>query len=107
MQVTPESGQNQQVKGSDGSISLENKDNIDWFAFQESLKQIGCMGIVDLEGPQAGSRVFNSEKRINAGKFIGVFAIGTILWGMTKLRKGQPLFAEDVEVVDDLYSYYH
>ena len=106
-QVTPESGQNQQVKNSDGSTTLEIKDGIDWFAFQESLKQLGCMGIVDLEGPQAGSRVFNSEKRINAGKFIGVFAIGTILWGMTKLRKGQPLFAEDVEVVDDLYSYYH
>ncbi len=106
-QVTPDSGQNQQVKNSDGSTTLENKDGIDWFAFQESLKQLGCMGIVDLEGPQAGSRVFNSEKKIFAGNFVGVATIGLILWGMNKMRKGKSFFAENVEVVDDLYSYYH
>jgi len=65
------------------------------------------MGIVDLEGPQAGSRVFNSEKKIFAGNFVGVATIGLILWGMNKMRKGKSFFAENVEVVDDLYSYYH
>lgn len=107
IQVTPESGQNQQVKNTDGSSSLQNKDGIDWFAFQESLKDLGCMGIVDLEGPKAGSQVFNSERRIFAGNFTGIVAIGVILWSMNKLRKGTFLSAEGIEVVDDLSAFYH
>lgn len=107
MQVTPESGQNKQVKRSDGSVVLENQDGIDWFKFQEALGQLGCMGIVDLEGPQSGSRVFNSERRIYAGNIMGLATIGLVLYGMSQLRKKGVFNADSVEVVDDLYSYYH
>ena len=107
MKVTPETGQNQQVKKDDGSTVLENKDGIDWFAFQEALKPMGCMGIIDLEGPKSGSRMFNSESRILAGNLAGITAIGLILIGMTKLRKNKPFSAEGIEIVNDLHSFYH
>ena len=105
--ITPETGQNQQVKQSNGSSVLQNKAGVDWFAFQESLKQLGCMGIIDLEGPKSGSSVFNSEARIYAGNLMGIATIGVILWGMSKLRKSNIFSADNIEVVDDLSRYYH
>lgn len=107
MEITPESGQNQSIKREDGSTVLENEAGVDWFSFQEALGKLGCMGIVDLEGPQQGSRVFNSERRTYMGNIAGVLGIGLILWGMVKLNKSSKLSAENIEVVNDLYSYYH
>ncbi|MCH9717330.1 MAG: hypothetical protein K0U52_09630 [Gammaproteobacteria bacterium] len=105
--ITPETGQNQQVKQQDGSMTLANKAGVDWFAFQESMGQLGCMGIIDLEGPKSGSTVFNSEGRIRMGNFAGIAAIGVILYGLTKLRKINIQNAETIQVVDDLASFYH
>lgn len=106
MAVTPETGQNKQVKQSDGSVTLQNEAGVDWFAFQEALGQLGCMGIVDLEGPQSGSQVFNSERRSMAGGLVGIISLGVILYGLSRFRK-TGLRAEDIEVVDDMVSYYH
>jgi hypothetical protein len=106
MAITPETGQNKQVKQSDGSLVLQNEAGVDWFAFQEALGQLGCMGIVDLEGPRAGSQVFNSERRSMTGGIVGLLSIGVILYGLSKLR-GKSLRAEDIEVVDDMVSFYH
>ena len=64
------------------------------------------MGIVDLEGPQAGSQVFNSERRSMAGGLVGLISLGVILYGLSRFRK-KGLRAEDIEVVDDMVSYYH
>jgi hypothetical protein len=107
MTITVESGQNQQVKKPDGSITLENQSGVDWFAFQEALRQHGCMGIVDLEGPNQGSTYFNSEGKIMASNLLGFAAIGIILFGLNKLRKQKPFSADTVQIVDDLAAYYH
>ena len=106
-QITAETGQNQQVKQKDGSVTLSNRAGVDWFAFQEALGQLGCMGIVDLEGPKAGSRVFNSESRIRMGNVLGFATIGVILYGLTKLSKINIQNAESIQIVDDLASFYH
>lgn len=103
--ITVESGQNNQVKQPDGSIALQNQSGVDWFAFQEALGKMGCMGIIDLEGPNQGSKYFNSEGRIMAGNLGGVVMIGLILWGMTKITKSKPFNADSIQVVDDLASY--
>ena len=107
MKITPENGQNRQVKRDDGSTTLENEAGVDWFALQEAFGKMGCMGIIDLEGPESGSEVFNSEKRTYMGNIAGVLSIGLILYAMSKLNKSKILSAEGIEVVDDLYSYYH
>jgi len=55
--ITPESGQNSNAP--DGS--LVNDAGVNWFAFQDSLGEMGYMGLMDLEGPSQGSREFKSE----------------------------------------------
>lgn len=37
--------------------SLKNEAGVDWFAFQEALGKLGYMGIIDIEGPQGGTKV--------------------------------------------------
>lgn len=106
MTISVESGQNQQVKKDDGSVTLANQSGVDWFKFQESLGGLGCMGIIDLEGPSSGSSYFNSEGRIVAGNFGGIVLIGAILYAMYRIRQGKGFNAENIQVVDDLYSYY-
>ena len=108
MSITVQSGQNQQVKRNDGSVVLQNESQVDWFAFQEALGNLGCMGIVDIEGPSGGSQYFNSEGRLIAGNLGGLAIIGFILWGLHRINKdGIGLKAENIEIVDDLTSYYH
>ena len=105
--ITVESGQNNQVKQPDGSVTLNNQSGVNWFAFQEALGNLGCMGIVDLEGPNRGSTYFNSEGRIVAGNLGGFALIGLIIWGMVKITKGKAFNSENIQVIDDLAAYYH
>tara|TARA_R110000824_G_scaffold188189_1_gene369522 strand:+ start:225 stop:1046 length:822 start_codon:yes stop_codon:yes gene_type:complete len=107
MTISVQSGQNQQVKQKDGSVVLSNESGVDWFKFQEALGGMGCMGIVDLEGPKAGSTYFNSEGRIMAGNLGGLLLITAALYGMYKLSKGDIFNADSIQIVDDLGAYYH
>tara|TARA_R110000824_G_scaffold314142_7_gene501030 strand:- start:4144 stop:4986 length:843 start_codon:yes stop_codon:yes gene_type:complete len=107
MAISVESGQNRQVKQKDGSVALSNESRVDWFKFQEALGSVGCMGIVDLEGPTSGSKYFNSEGRIMAGNFGGIALILALLWGMNKISGGFTFNSQDIEVVDDMAAYYH
>ena len=99
MGITVQSGQNNQVKQDDGSVALQNEAGVDWFAFQEALGRLGCMGLIDLEGPSSGSAYFNSEGRIMAGNFAGIIAIGIIVIGLSKLHKMQPFKAENIPII--------
>ena len=107
MAITAQSGQNSQVKQDDGSVALQNEAGVDWFAFQEALGRLGCMGLIDLEGPSSGSAYFNSEGRIMAGNFAGIIAIGIIVIGLSKLHKMQPFKAENIPIIEDLVTHYH
>ena len=107
MAITVQSGQNNQVKQEDGSVTLQNDSRVDWFKFQEALGTMGCMGIVDLEGPNGGSQYFNSEGRIIAGNLGGIALIIGLLWGMNRITKGKGFKAENIQIVDDLAAYYH
>ena len=107
--ITASSGQNQSIQQEDGSTILKNDAGIDWFAFQEALGRMGCMGIVDLEGPQRGSKYFQSEGGLKAFNLGTVGAILLLFWFATRMnveyKKGN-LNAESIEVVDDLKDYY-
>ena len=106
MSITVESGQNHQVDKPDGSVSLENQSKVNWFSFQEALGKMGYMGIVDIEGPSKGARVFNSEAKIRAGNIGGVVLLSLIVLGLVSINKKQKvLSAENIQVVDDLAMY--
>ena len=106
MEISVESGQNHQVKKPDGSVSLENKSKVNWFSFQESLGKLGYMGIVDIEGPKKGAKIFNSENKIRAGNFGGIALMGLIIYGLIKMNnKNESKGAENIQVVDDLAMY--
>ena len=102
-QITPESGQNQSVKLEDGSTTLKNDLDIDWFAFQESLGRMGFMGIIDLEGPSKGAKVFNSEnyrKPKTIAGFVVMALAGVYLLRQFTTKSTGFLSAEGIEVVD-------
>jgi len=106
MSITVESGQNHQVDKPDGSVSLENQSKVNWFSFQEALGKMGYMGVVDIEGPSKGARVFNSEAKIRAGNIGGVVLLSLIVLGLVSINKKQKvLSAENIQVVDDLAMY--
>tara|TARA_R110000851_G_scaffold10854_3_gene38604 strand:- start:1297 stop:2127 length:831 start_codon:yes stop_codon:yes gene_type:complete len=106
MTISVNSGQNHQVDKPDGSISLENESKVNWFAFQEALGKLGYMGIVDIEGPSKGAKVFNSEAKIRAGNLSGVLVIGVLLLGLVNInKKSKGHSAENIQVIDDLSMY--
>ena len=94
--ITKESGQNSNA--SDGS--LQNDAGVNWFAFQDSLGELGYMGIMDLEGPSQGSREFKSEKmwgkNLSAVGLIAVVLAGLVYYNTRKTK----LFGADIEVID-------
>lgn len=105
--ITVESGQNQTVEMGDGSSRLKNEAGVDWFAFQEALGKLGCMGIVDLEGPQNGSRLFKSEGSLKVFNFGTLLLIGLLAYTIKKVNTGFKMGAEGIEVIDDLADYYN
>ena len=49
---------------------------MNWFAFQDTLGEMGYMGIMDLEVPAQGSREFKSEKMWGKNlSAVGIIAI--------------------------------
>jgi hypothetical protein len=76
--ISVDTATNQSVKLEDGSTTLKNELNIDWFKFQESLGSMGFMGIVDIEGPQSGSDSFKSETIMDGKNILGIGLMLTI-----------------------------
>jgi|TARA_R110002110_G_scaffold143888_3_gene332813 hypothetical protein len=76
--ISVDTATNQSVKLEDGSTTLKNELNIDWFKFQESLGSMGFMGIVDIEGPQSGSDSFKSETIMDGKNLLGIGLMLTI-----------------------------
>ena len=105
--ITVESGQNQTVEMNDGSSKLKNKSGVDWFAFQEALGKMGCMGIVDLEGPRSGSKMFQSESSLKVFNLGTLIVIGCLAYAVKKANTGFKFNAEGIEVIDDLSDYYN
>ena len=105
--ITVDSGQNQTVEMNDGSSKLKNKSGVDWFAFQEALGKMGCMGIVDLEGPQSGSKLFKSESSLKVFNLGTLIVIGFLAYAVKKANTGFNFNAEGIEVIDDLSDYYN
>ena len=95
--ITPESGQNSNA--SDGS--LKNSAGVDWFAFQEALGDMGYMGVMDLEGPTAGSKHFRSERMwvSNIG-LVGLVTAGLVGLLYFNSNKSSKSFGAEVEVID-------
>ena len=94
--ITPETGQNSNAP--DGS--LQNAAGVNWFAFQDTLGEMGYMGIMDLEGPAQGSREFKSEKLWSKN----LSAVGLIALALASLvyfnTKDTKLFGADIEVIE-------
>ena len=105
--ITVTSGQNSNVEMGDGSSRLKNEAGVDWFAFQEALGKLGCMGIVDLEGPMQGSRIFKSEGAIQAFNLGTLLLIGFMAYLVKKVNNNTLFNAEDIEIIDDLGDYYN
>ena len=101
-QITAQNGQNQSVQLDDGSTTLKNQMDIDWFAFQEALGKYGFMGIVDIEGPLQGAKSFNSESLKDAPTLLGFAVAGLIAVFAIKRIKSNSSFLNmnSVEVVD-------
>tara|TARA_R110000751_G_C13781062_1_gene481041 strand:+ start:1909 stop:2754 length:846 start_codon:yes stop_codon:yes gene_type:complete len=102
--ISVENSTNQSVKLEDGSTTLKNEMNVDWFKFQESLGQMGFMGIVDIEGPSDGAKQFQSETLFDSKNMLGIgllLIIGGLTFGrMHNMRKSiKNIFS--AEVVDD------
>ena len=93
--ITQESGQNSNA--SDGS--LKNSAGVDWFAFQESLGDMGYMGVMDLEGPAAGAKSFRSERMwVSNFGLVGLVAAGLV--ALVYYNSNSTSFGAEVEVVD-------
>jgi len=91
--ITQETGQNS--NSSDGS--LVNQAGVNWFDFQDTLGEMGYMGVMDLEGPMAGSRQFQSESMWMKNLFsVGAVALGLMALLYLNTRK----FGAEVEVVE-------
>ncbi len=94
--ITPQTGQNSNAP--DGS--LQNEAGVNWFAFQDTLGEMGYMGIMDLEGPAQGSREFKSErmwaKNLSAVGLIAV-ALASLVYFNTRTTT---LFGADIEVIE-------
>jgi hypothetical protein len=90
--ISVDTATNQSVKLEDGSTTLKNELNIDWFKFQESLGSMGFMGIVDIEGPQSGSDSFKSETIMDGKNILGIGLMltigGIVLSRIFNIRKG-------------------
>ncbi len=95
MTITQESGQNSNA--SDGS--LKNAAGVDWFAFQESLGDMGYMGVMDLEGPAAGAKSFRSERMwVSNFGLVGLVAAGLV--ALVYYNSNSKSFGAEVEVVE-------
>ncbi len=108
--ISVENSTNQTVKLDDGSTTLKNEMDVDWFKFQEALGRMGFMGIIDIEGPSSGSRAFESETLWDSKNLVGVGLILTIgglilsrMFGMKKSLMG----AEVVEGFGSDFEAYH
>ncbi len=100
-QITAQNGQNQSVQLDDGSTTLKNQMDIDWFAFQEALGKYGFMGIVDIEGPLQGAKTFNSESLKDAPTLLGFAVAGLIaVFAIKRIKSNSTsLNMNSVEVV--------
>lgn len=97
--ISVENSTNKSVKLDDGSTTLKNDLDIDWFKFQESLGRMGFMGIVDIEGPTQGSVPFKSEMITDAGNVIGgILFLGLSVYFFKRLASRTKGFS--AEVVD-------
>tara|TARA_B100000287_G_scaffold162770_2_gene153552 strand:- start:13571 stop:14413 length:843 start_codon:yes stop_codon:yes gene_type:complete len=86
--ISVENSTNQSVKLEDGSTTLKNELDIDWFKFQESLGNMGFMGIVDIEGPANGAVKFNSEVLYDRKNLLGMaLAIGLGIFTIKRIKK--------------------
>lgn len=94
---------NKSVKLDDGSTTLKNELNVDWFKFQESLGRMGFMGIVDIEGPSKGSVAFNSDSLKDGGNLIGMaLVVGLAVYvGKRIMRTSRDSGIFGAEVVND------
>jgi hypothetical protein len=101
--ISVENATNQSVKLDDGSTTLKNELDIDWFKFQESLGRMGFMGIVDIEGPQSGAVSFNSEALYDSKNLLGIGLALAIGYYTIRRIKGvsDKLNLFNVEVIDD------
>jgi len=101
MSITRETGQN--TNAADGS--LVNEAGVDWFALQDTLGEMGYMGIVDLEGPTAGSVHFKSEnllfRNLASAGLITVGLVGLVWWNSKRSDSESGTFGAEVEVIDD------
>ena len=114
MAITKQSGQNQSVPDGNGGTTLENEAGVDWFQFQEELGKVGCMGIIDLEGPSHGAESFKAEgdllTRRNIVTVVALAGIAAVVTGVVrfnaqiseKLKKNRD--AKAVETIDDYSS---
>ena len=101
MSITRETGQN--TNAADGSPV--NEAGVDWFALQDTLGEMGYMGIVDLEGPTAGSVHFKSEnllfRNLASAGLITVGLVGLVWWNSKRSDSESGTFGAEVEVIDD------
>lgn len=70
--------------------SLKNEAGVDWFAFQESLGELGYMGIIDIEGPSGGTPVEAAETMFVQGaesKTTRWIVLGLSVLGVAALLK--------------------
>jgi hypothetical protein len=108
--ISVENSTNQTVKLDDGSTTLKNEMDVDWFKFQEALGRMGFMGIIDIEGPSSGARAFESETLWDSKNLLGVGLMLTIgglvlsrIFGMKKSLMG----AEVIEGFGSDFEAYH
>lgn len=101
MSITRETGQN--TNAADGS--LVNQAGVDWFALQDTLGEMGYMGIVDLEGPTDGSVHFKSEnllfRNLVSAGFITIGLVGIVWLNSKRSDSESGTFGAEVEVIDD------
>ena len=67
---------------------MANDAGVDWFAFQEVLGEMGWMGIVDIEGPEAGAETYSAEgellSRRNMVTALGFASIAAVIFGVAR-----------------------
>ena len=108
--ISVENSTNQTVKLDDGSTTLKNELDIDWFKFQEALGRMGFMGIVDIEGPRNGARAFESETLWDSKNIVGIALItgfGFMLLNRIMTMKKSKGGAEVIEGFGADYERYH
>ena len=103
MAISEENGYNKNAV--DGS--LKNDAGVDWFKFQEALGKLGYMGIIDIEGPQGGTKVDAADTMfvqnsdtvggIQLPKLSTIALVGIVVFAISRMVKGESVLPFMVE----------